>query len=488
MPSVQIPEKLLPVLTTKARMIVIIGGRGSAKSESVGRILLSKAQTEQADILCGREFQNSIDESVHKMLCGLIDKTGIQGASETDKKIDFSEGGGFRYKGFARNTSAVKSAYGFKYSWIEEAQDLSDESIEHLLPTIRTGGSQLWFTANPGSSTDPFSKRFIVPFKAHLDRYGIYEDEMHLIIVMNWRDNPWHGELEKQRLWDFEHLPRAKYDHIWEGAFNDSVDDAIILAEWFDAAVDAHKKLGFQPRGARVVAHDPSDLGPDPKGICLRHGSVMLDVQERDIGDVNEGCDWATSFAIQNDADTFVWDCDGLGVSLRRQVAQAFDGKRIDYQMFKGSESVDRPDDVYQPAEDVSRADVHKLKAKTNKQTFKNKRAQYAWALRDRYYSTYRAVVHGDYSDPEKLISISSEIDCLEKLRSETCRIPQKHNPSGLIQIMTKHEMLKIHDIASPNLFDSTFMSMVIPGSVPKPKAKKNRQRRERIPGGWMGA
>ena len=68
----------------------------------------------------------------------------------------------------------------------------------------------------------------------------------------------------------------------------------------------------------------------------MRHGSVILDVQEKIDGDVNDGCDWATGYAIKNDADLFVWDCDGLGVSLKRQVTDAFHGKKIDFAMFKG--------------------------------------------------------------------------------------------------------------------------------------------------------
>ncbi len=325
-------------MTTDARLIVLIGGRSSAKSETAARILLMKAQSEGADVLCGREYQNSIDDSVHKLLVSLSEKLFIRGIDITDKKIDFMEGGGFRFKGFARNSAAVRSAQDFKYSWIEEAQDLSEQSIEDLLPTIRAKGSKLFFTANPMSSRDPFSKRFIVPFKKILERDGIYEDAMHLIIIMNWRDNPWHGELEQQRVWDLEHLSRAKYDHIWEGAFNDSVEDSIIQAEWFDAAIDAHTRLGIKPRGFKIVSHDPSDTGPDPKGLVYRHGPIILDVQENKAGDVNDGCDWATDYAIQHQADMFIWDCDGLGISLKRQVAESLEGKKIELKMFKGSE------------------------------------------------------------------------------------------------------------------------------------------------------
>lgn len=458
MPKLQIPRKLEKIVSTHARLIVLVGGRSSGKSEGIARLLLMKAQTEQADVLCGREYQNSIDDSVHKLLSNLTRKLGMQGAHVTDKKIDFDGGGGFRYKGFARNSAAVRSAQDFKYSWIEEAQDLSEQSIEDLLPTIRAPGSQLFFTANPMASNDPFSKRFIVPFKSELDRVGFYEDSMHLVIVLNWRDNPWHGELEEQRLYDFEHLSRAKYDHIWEGAFNDTVEDSIIMAEWFDAAIDAHLKLGFKPTGMKIVSHDPSDTGPDPKGLVYRHGSVILDVKEMTTGDVNEGCDWATGYAAQVNADVFIWDCDGLGVSLKRQVTDALHGKSCQVIMFKGSESVVDPEDIYQPDEKMSH-----IQAKTNKQTFKNKRSQYYWRLRDRFYNTFRAIVHGDYIDPDELISVSSKIDCMPQFRSEVCRIPKKSNGAGLIQIMRKDEMKTKFKIESPNLADSAMQSMELP-------------------------
>jgi len=75
MPQIQVPRKFYPVLTTDKRFVILIGGRGSAKSESMGRFLTMKAQTEAADILCGREFQSSIDDSVHKLLKTLIENT-----------------------------------------------------------------------------------------------------------------------------------------------------------------------------------------------------------------------------------------------------------------------------------------------------------------------------------------------------------------------------------------------------------------------------
>lgn len=465
MPNIQLPPKMHRVLSTKARIIVLMGGRSSGKSEGAARVLLSWSKSGKADVLCGREYQNSIDDSVHKLLVGLIEKLGFRGARISDKKIDFDTGGSFRYKGFARNSAAVRSAQGFKYSWIEEGQDLSEESIDLLLPTIRETDSKLIFTANPMASNDPFSKRFILPFKKELDQDGFYEDHMHLIIKMNYVDNPWHKELENQRVWDYENLPRAKYDHIWNGAFNDNVDDSIIEAEWFDACVDAHLKLGFKPQGIKIVAHDPSDLGLDPKGIVYRHGSVILDVIERKIGDVNEGCDWATNFAIQNKVDWFIWDCDGMGISLKRQVTDSLNGKHIGLIMFKGSESPVDPTKLYEPDERLER-----FQARTNKETFRNKRAQYYMRLRDRVYGTYRAVVKNEYIDPKEILSISSGVENLAQFRSEVCRIPRKYNPNGYFQIMTKREMKTKYKIESPNLADPAMMSMEIPNYYRKPQ------------------
>ena len=457
MPKIQLPEKLYKVLTATQRLIVLIGGRGSAKSESMGRILTMKSQTEAADVLCGREFQNSIDDSVHKLLKTLIqDKLKVDGFRITDNKIDCLTGGGFRFRGFARNPEAVKSAQGFKYSWIEEAQNLSEKSIKDLTPTIREAGSQLFFTANPQSSADPFSQRFIVPFLSEIQKNGYYEDDMHLIIMCNWRDNPWHGELEQERQWDFENLSRAEYDHIWEGAFNDSVENPLILAEWFDACVDAHIKIGFEPVGMRMASHDPSDIGPDSKGYSFRHGSVFLDVQEMIEGDVNEGCDWATGLAIQHNADAFTWDCDGLGVTLNRQVNQAFEGKHTKITQFKGSEGVDHPDSVFEPA-DQEKGEIQGQK--TNKESLKNKRAQYYADLRAKVYRTWQMVNKKAIFEPDKLISFSSDIKALSTLRSELCRMPVKPNGNGLFELYTKEQMKQKFKFKSPNLADSVMMS-----------------------------
>ena len=261
MPTLQIPKKLQQLVTTPKRFKVLIGGRNSAKSTGVSSIMTMRVQTEGVDLICLREFQSSISQSVHKILKNTITRTGAEGFTVLDNKITHGRNE-IIFNGMARNSAAIKSAEDFKYSWVEEAQTCSQQSLDDLLPTIRKPGSELWFTANPQSSEDPFSKRFITPYLADLERDGMYEDDLHLIVVVNWRDNPWHGgEMEELRLWDYENRERAEYDHIWEGKFNDSVENSIIKAEWFDAAVDAHVKIGWKARGQTSLTNEPSRPG-----------------------------------------------------------------------------------------------------------------------------------------------------------------------------------------------------------------------------------
>ena len=453
MPSMQLPRKLRPFLEKKKRFKIAVGGRGSAKSMSFADMCLMAAQTQGIKTGCFREFQNSIDDSVHSLLADEVDRLGLQGFEVQNQKILYKDQEVFKFRGLARNPEAIKSMHGFKRFWVEEAQTISLKSLRALTPTLRQDDSEIWMSANPQSSADPFSQRFIKPFEKELNRDGYYEDDLHLIVKINWQDNPFFPEVLRQEMaYDKEHLSKAEYLHIWEGHYNDEVEGSIIPVDWFDAAIDAHKKLGFTPKGAVVAAFDPSDEGGDAKGFAVRQGSVVLDVRETDKGDVNQGCDWACDLAHEFKADCFVWDCDGLGVSLKRQVADYFDGRKVDLVMFKGSEAPEKPKDKYN-------------EGRKNEDTFRNKRAQKYWNLRDRFYNTYRAVTDGEYIDPDDLISLSSDIRDIDQLRAEVCRIPKKPNANGLIQIRSKVEMLKM-DIPSPNMADSLMMTGHIPNMV----------------------
>ena len=306
-PDIYIAEKLEPVIKSTKRFIIVIGGRGSTKSVGIHDICIADAKDTGAKTYCLREFQASIKNSVHSLIKSEIARFGFDGFEVLNQSIGFKDEQAFEFAGLSRNIDSVKSTHGFKRFTVEEAQFISQASLDALTPTIREkpknglpkkfkskeeiltniqGSPELEsvsiiFIANPGSKADPFSKRFIEPFKKELDKNGIYEDDLHLIVKINYTDNPWFEDsgLDSERKWDWEYRSRAYYNHRWLAEYNDTVEDAIIKAEWFDAAVDAHKierfKKVFEPHGAIIAAHDPSDEGKDAKGFALRHGSII---------------------------------------------------------------------------------------------------------------------------------------------------------------------------------------------------------------------
>jgi len=500
-PTLYLAEKIEPVLTRPKRLTILVGGRASGKSIAAGDILAIEAKDDQKSALCLREYQSSILDSVHSLFKNEITRLGLDGFNVNDTTIEHEGGAKIRFSGLARNPESVKSAFGFDNMGVEESQFLSDNSLKILTPTARNkpvnglpsapievedeidlSAVKIIFTGNPRSSADPFSQRFIVPFQNELDRYGIYEDDLHLIIVMNWQDNPWYhmSGVEGERLYDLKNTSKANYDWIWGGKFNDEVDGSIIKAEWFDAAIDAHKldrlKTAFKPHGARIVGFDPMDGGNDAHGYAQRHGSIIERVLCKDDGEIDVGMDWATNLALGNNADWFVWDGDGIGSGAKRQVSDSFKGTRCKFHLFKGSLSgsgQDRAGDTYTPVD----GDREQSKPATYADTFKNNRAQYYIRLSELFYNTYRCVVKGEYVDPAEMISLDSDgIDEIERLRSEVCRIPLKQNNSALKQIMSKQDMMKL-GIVSPNMSDAIMMSIW----GPKTKASWGKLNYEKV-------
>jgi phage terminase large subunit len=469
-PLFYIAEKLERVLSTKKRFVVVIGGRGSGKSVGVGDIMLAGIMDDGDKVYFLREYQESISESVHALLKEEISRVKLNDFTIQQAAIYHAGGGEAKYRGLARSPESIKSAHGFKRFEVEEAQFISADSLKNLTPTARNtaryglpgalaeeevdelSGVQMFFVGNPRSSADPFSQRFINPYLPDILKNGYYEDDLHLIVQMNYTDNPWFGlsGLDKERLFDFEHKSRAEYDHVWKGAFLDDVENSIIIGEWFDACVDAHIKLGFEPLGQEKISYDPADSG-DAKAIAYMHGAVLLDVRSTKHGLIDTATDWALTHVQNIKPDVFTWDVNGIGGGLKRQITDALGKKKIHLSAFNSSYGPDNPDEIYDAVEGEVEG------SKTNANMFANMRAQCYWKLRDRMIRTYLAVIHKKHFIPDNMISFSSNIKELEAFRSELCRIPRKYVSSGRIQIMSKEEM-RSKKIKSPNMADAVMM------------------------------
>ena len=451
---------------------MIVGGRGSTKSTFAADYV--DASMYKGELwCCAREYQNSIEESVHRLLIEEQERLGMEGFTNDKTHIYHVSGGRNFYRGLqGHSIDTIKSMLtGVDGVWIEEGNNLSKLTLTTLTASLRLSAKdvervnagedvkmpEVWITMNRGASTDPIAQRWLKRADNDLFKKGWYEDDLILAVQANYTDVPksWFmaSGLETERADDEIKLSKAEYNHIWHGHYSDSVDDAIIQPEWFDACVDAHTKLGFKAEGQDIVTHDPSDDG-DARGMAHLKGSVFIDVAENEDDDINNALDWSTEYATKNIADLFIWDGDGCGLGLRRDVQKAFSGKHTSFNMFNGNATAYNPDGIYEVLKDELRGSQ---KVRTNRDEFKNSIAQCYWLLARRMENTYRAVEKKVYIDPVDLISFSSSIDKLDYLRSELCGIPQKKNGvGGKFQLVAKKDRVN----KSPNMADCCAMAM----------------------------
>lgn len=195
-------------LLTPARYKAYYGGRGSAKSWTFAGLLSARAAHEPIRILCAREIQKSIDDSVHALFIdrakalGLTDEFDITKNSIRGKRSNSQ----IIYTGLRHNVNEVKSKEGIDICWIEEAEKVSEESWKVLIPTIRKEGSEIWVSFNPDDPNAPTYHRFVTNPPPN-----------SIIRKVNWYDNPWFPDVLRQEMEYDKRVDYEKYRHVWEG-------------------------------------------------------------------------------------------------------------------------------------------------------------------------------------------------------------------------------------------------------------------------------
>ena len=234
------PETLVPPafseLWTPRRFTVFYGGRSSAKSWSIARVLLVRAAERRLRVLCCREIQGSIKESAFRLLADQIRSLGLEDAFDIGAdKITGKNGSEFFFEGLRYNASKIRSYEGVDIVWVEEAQTVSERSWEELIPTIRKAGSHFYISFNPMTPEDPVYVRFVAS-----NRRDVFAKKV------GFADNPFFSpEMEAERAW-CEATDPDGYAHIWLGEPR-TVSDALILKGKFFAEA-------FEP--------DPAWAGP----------------------------------------------------------------------------------------------------------------------------------------------------------------------------------------------------------------------------------
>lgn len=268
------------------RYKVLFGGRGSSKSYTIARSLLELGWKQKIRVLCAREFQNSITESVHFLLRQEITEIGLDYFyTVTDSSILGVNGTEFIFKGIRHNINSIKSMAGITHVWLEEAQSVSQLSWDVLIPTIREENSEIWVSFNPENDDDPTYKMFVT-------KDGVPNNRKDAIVLkVNWTDNPWFPEiLKKEKDYLYEVNPDLA-EHVWGGACRSHSDAQIFKRKCIVREFEPEECFDGPYLGADFgFSVDPStlvkiylDLRPDRMELLIRHAKFGYGVEIDDL-------------------------------------------------------------------------------------------------------------------------------------------------------------------------------------------------------------
>jgi len=214
--EIELPPKLVPVFEGEARIRGSFGGRGSGKTRSFALMTAVFGyrygmQGKKGQILCAREFMNSLSESsLEEIKTAIVSVPWLAEYYEIGEKYIRSKDGNIHYtfSGLRRSLDSIKSKARILVAWVDEAEAVSGRAWDILMPTVREVNSEVWITYNPESK-----------YSATHERFRDNPPKDSKIVSMNYKDNPWFPEvLERTRLEDKEKRPDM-YEHIWEGGF-----------------------------------------------------------------------------------------------------------------------------------------------------------------------------------------------------------------------------------------------------------------------------
>lgn len=445
-----------------ARFKVAYGGRGSAKTRTFCTILTNNVLYAGWKVVGFREIMESIADSVYSEFVAEIERLDLHKWFEIQKTqiICRHNGGMIKFSGLKSSakrldSQKLKGFSDFDAAWLEEAESVSNESWNALIPTMRKANSEIWVSFNPDDPLADTYKRFVTEC-----RYPDFKDGKRYCIVkkINYTDNPrfpkeLRDDMELMKENDFQ-----LYRHIYLGEPVANSDLAIIKPHWIEAARDAHIKLGIAPTGGKQAGFDVADEGPDANALVWRRGIVIDGLEEWKDQDPVSAAQHAHATCLENRIDVMRFDNIGVGAGAKgefRQLQQAeLDARNRGFQRvhvdgFNAAAAVAFPEQEYQPG-------------RKNKDHFYNLKAQ-AWGmLADRFSNTWRAV-NGKSYDADKLISIPSNMPNAEKLCAELAQ-PRRIYMNGKVMVEKKADMKK-RGVMSPNLADACVMCYFEGGS-----------------------
>ncbi len=428
---------------TPARNRVLYGGRASSKSWDAAGIAIFLAQYTKIRVLCVRQFQNKISESVYSLLKIQIERFRLENEFRilNNKIICATTGSEFLFYGLARNISEIKSIESIDILWSEESHLLSKEQWEILEPTIRKEDSQCWFIFNPRLATDFVYKRFVLSPPPNT-----------IVRKINYDENPFLSKTMLEIINATKSSDPDKFTHVYLGEPNDNDTDSIIKRSWILAAIDAHKKLKIEVTGSKRKGFDVADDGED---YCATVDSIGvlttgIDLWKAKEDEILKSCS-RVHLSARLENRMIVYDAIGVGSSCGAKFNEL--GYARHKKFFAGG-AVINPD----KAIDLDNAKLPTAQQIKNKDFYSNIKAQAWWLVAERLKNTYNAVHNAAVFNDSEMLFISSDCEYLENLTEELSTPRKSFDSAGRVKVESKDD-LKKRGIPSPNIADAFIMA-----------------------------
>lgn len=430
---------------------IAYGGRGSGKTFTFADAVIIEASIRPVRVLVTREIQDSIEESIKAELEAAITARGLDHFFEVQNTvIKGANGSRFVFKGLKNNIKNLKSIADVDIVLAEESEDISQNSWDKLLPSIRPrdkvtrdGTPIIIVIFNPGDELDDTYQRFVVtPPPNSISKLLNYDSNKYF---------PAH--LDRQRIHFKRTRPLKDYEHEWLGKPRGAGADVIIDGDWVKAARFASRADGWVKAGDKVVGYDPAGQGKDSHAVVYQDGNIVSEIDEWPLSpDLREASERAFAMAAKHKVNTFHYDeCGGLGdgVSVFVDDAERKCPISIKVQPFNAG------DGVVGANEEIDET------GKTYGEMYSNSKAQ-AWGiLAQKLYNTYRFIVLGDQVEPSAMLSIDIEDDVIFNKLEKELKTPiwVKSGVNSKKKVEDKKAMEKRTGVKSPNIGDGIVMN-----------------------------